>query len=343
MTYRRWIRIALGYLAFVSLEVGIWAQFAPRSFYDDFPGLGRAWVRVDGPFNEHLVRDVGGLNLALAAAVLAIAHRGEPAPVESVQPDRAPVGRYVVRLFLAGAFVTGLQGFHEPPRGFAIERPRVIHERGRQANAGGQRQPLRQPVIEPVDGLHVQPRRVAVEVPAARTTLRQRGRGQGMQFLPVGGRTRRERQGCVGKRAHDTVPHLGCRLARERDGDNFLRTVHGGEQPQVAERQQAGLAGTRGGLDDEGTTRVDGFAPRVGVAWSLDDASRTVVRASTGIMYEPPLGAFYEDALLESGSPRLLTASVSERRQISVIQMTGTAHSCQGLGPSRRFLPFGCM
>ena len=71
MTYRRWIRIALGYLAFVSLEVGIWAQFAPRSFYDDFPGLGRAWVRVDGPFNEHLVRDVGGLNLALAAVLIA--------------------------------------------------------------------------------------------------------------------------------------------------------------------------------------------------------------------------------------------------------------------------------
>jgi hypothetical protein len=71
MTYRRWIRIALGYLAFVSLEVGVWAQFAPRSFYDHFPGLGRAWVSVDGPFNEHLVRDVGGLNLALAAMLIA--------------------------------------------------------------------------------------------------------------------------------------------------------------------------------------------------------------------------------------------------------------------------------
>ncbi len=71
MTYRRWIRIALGYLALVSLEVGVWAQFAPRSFYDHFPGLGRAWVRVDGPFNEHLVRDVGGLNLALAAVLIA--------------------------------------------------------------------------------------------------------------------------------------------------------------------------------------------------------------------------------------------------------------------------------
>ena len=51
----------------------MWAQGFPRSFYDDFPGMGRVWVAVDGPFNEHLVRDVGGLNLGLAfVAVLAL-------------------------------------------------------------------------------------------------------------------------------------------------------------------------------------------------------------------------------------------------------------------------------
>jgi hypothetical protein len=71
MTYTRWIRIALGYLTLLSLEIGVWAQFAPRSFYDHFPGLGRAWVSVDGPYNEHLVRDVGGLNLAIAAVFIA--------------------------------------------------------------------------------------------------------------------------------------------------------------------------------------------------------------------------------------------------------------------------------
>jgi len=70
MTYQRWMRIALGYLALISLEIGLWAQFAPRSFYDNYPGLGRAWVAVDGPYNEHLVRDVGGLNLALAAVLI---------------------------------------------------------------------------------------------------------------------------------------------------------------------------------------------------------------------------------------------------------------------------------
>ena len=70
MTSATWTRIALGYLALVSLQIGVWAQFAPRSFYDDFPGLGRSWVDVDGPYNEHLVRDVGGLYLALAVFLI---------------------------------------------------------------------------------------------------------------------------------------------------------------------------------------------------------------------------------------------------------------------------------
>lgn len=59
------MRIALGYLIIVTAQIGVWALVAPQSFYDDFPGLGRAWVSVDGPYNEHLVRDVGALNLAL--------------------------------------------------------------------------------------------------------------------------------------------------------------------------------------------------------------------------------------------------------------------------------------
>ncbi len=59
-------KVALVVLAANGLLVGLWALAAPRSFYDDFPGAGRIWVAVDGPFNEHLVRDVGSLNLALA-------------------------------------------------------------------------------------------------------------------------------------------------------------------------------------------------------------------------------------------------------------------------------------
>lgn len=61
-------RIILWVTAAIGLYVGAWAAFLPTLFYEGFPGLGRIWVAVDGPFNEHLIRDVGALYLALAAA-----------------------------------------------------------------------------------------------------------------------------------------------------------------------------------------------------------------------------------------------------------------------------------
>ena len=48
--------------------VGVWAYFFPQAFYDSFPGVLGSWVSVDGPFNEHLIRDVGAMYLALGAA-----------------------------------------------------------------------------------------------------------------------------------------------------------------------------------------------------------------------------------------------------------------------------------
>ena len=63
-------RLALAIIAIGYLPVGLWATFAPRSFYDNFPGLGHHWVSGDPPFNPHLVTDVGGLNLALAAIAI---------------------------------------------------------------------------------------------------------------------------------------------------------------------------------------------------------------------------------------------------------------------------------
>lgn len=65
------VRVVLAIWAVVAVQLGLWATFAPRSFYDDYPGFGREWVRVDGPYNEHLVRDFGGLNLALAVVTIA--------------------------------------------------------------------------------------------------------------------------------------------------------------------------------------------------------------------------------------------------------------------------------
>jgi hypothetical protein len=65
-----WLRSAMLLLAAASLVVGLWALLVPRSFYDDFPLPGRDWVSTLGPYNEHLVRDVGALNLALGVLLV---------------------------------------------------------------------------------------------------------------------------------------------------------------------------------------------------------------------------------------------------------------------------------
>jgi hypothetical protein len=62
-TRRAVARVSLWFLALTSAFVGIPAAVAPRAFYDDFP-LGRAWVEMLPPYNEHLISDVGGFYLA---------------------------------------------------------------------------------------------------------------------------------------------------------------------------------------------------------------------------------------------------------------------------------------
>jgi hypothetical protein len=64
-------RIGLVILALSSGPIGLWATVAPRSFYDNFPGTGTDWIRLDGPYNHHLITDFGGLNLALFAVTVA--------------------------------------------------------------------------------------------------------------------------------------------------------------------------------------------------------------------------------------------------------------------------------
>jgi len=63
-------RILLWITAATSTWIGIWAGFFPRSFYDNFPGTSHPWVSPDGPFNEHLIRDVGWYNLAIAVVAV---------------------------------------------------------------------------------------------------------------------------------------------------------------------------------------------------------------------------------------------------------------------------------
>jgi hypothetical protein len=70
---RRVLQVILGLIAVTFLWVGVWALLFPRSFYADFPGGGRHWVSPDGPYNQHLVRDVGGLNLGLALVTIVAA------------------------------------------------------------------------------------------------------------------------------------------------------------------------------------------------------------------------------------------------------------------------------
>lgn len=66
-------------IAVFTLPAGLQAAFAPRSFYDDFP-LGREWIARDGgAYNEHLVRDVGALFLALIIVTVWTALRNRPA------------------------------------------------------------------------------------------------------------------------------------------------------------------------------------------------------------------------------------------------------------------------
>ena len=73
---RTLVRALLWFLAAIEAVVGVWAQLAPESFFRDFP-LGRGWVALLPPYNEHLTRDVGGLSLALVVVLVAAAVRGD--------------------------------------------------------------------------------------------------------------------------------------------------------------------------------------------------------------------------------------------------------------------------
>lgn len=88
------MRAALVLLALGQGLPGLWALFAPRSFYDEFPFPGLGWVTRFPPYNEHLVRDLGALSLGLTAVLISAA----------VVPER--------RLVRAAAF--GCLGFTIP-------------------------------------------------------------------------------------------------------------------------------------------------------------------------------------------------------------------------------------
>jgi hypothetical protein len=62
----RLLRIGLIALALPNTIVGGCLLFAPRSFYDQFPGFGHHWVGSLGAYDEHAFTDFGGALLAIA-------------------------------------------------------------------------------------------------------------------------------------------------------------------------------------------------------------------------------------------------------------------------------------
>ena len=67
------LRVGILVLALTTLNGSLWALPFPRSFYEDFPLPGRDWVSTLGPYDEHLVRDYGALNLALGILLVGAA------------------------------------------------------------------------------------------------------------------------------------------------------------------------------------------------------------------------------------------------------------------------------
>ena len=60
------MRALLAALAISAAYPGAWATFAPRSFFDTFPGAGRHWTAGLPAYSEHLVTDVGAFYLGFA-------------------------------------------------------------------------------------------------------------------------------------------------------------------------------------------------------------------------------------------------------------------------------------
>jgi hypothetical protein len=60
------VRPGMAVLAAINAWWGAWARFAPRHFFDTFPGFGHHWTAAYPPYNEHLVTDLGSTFLALA-------------------------------------------------------------------------------------------------------------------------------------------------------------------------------------------------------------------------------------------------------------------------------------
>jgi len=68
------LRIGLVLLGLPQLVLGVWALISPTGFYDTFPGGGQHWLPAYGPYDSHLVTDVGATFLAIGVLMLLAAY-----------------------------------------------------------------------------------------------------------------------------------------------------------------------------------------------------------------------------------------------------------------------------
>jgi hypothetical protein len=96
------------FMALQAALVAGWALLSPRSFFEDFPVVGGTWVDAFPPYNEHLIRDVGGLYLGFAILFFWAAANMEPGLVRGVLIAWLPFA--VLHLWFHVTHLEGLSG-----------------------------------------------------------------------------------------------------------------------------------------------------------------------------------------------------------------------------------------
>lgn len=72
-----WVRIAMIALGVPNVAAGLWAVFAPGSWYESFPGVDPRLVAAEPPLNTHLATDAGAGLLASGTVLLVAAWLGD--------------------------------------------------------------------------------------------------------------------------------------------------------------------------------------------------------------------------------------------------------------------------
>ena len=67
------VRALLVVVAAAQVELGLWGVAAPRSLFDNYPGLGHHWISALGTYNEHLIRDFAAAELGFAVLLASAA------------------------------------------------------------------------------------------------------------------------------------------------------------------------------------------------------------------------------------------------------------------------------